>query len=520
MGKNDKNKKKGKGAEKTAMKTDKKLAAKQKRMLEKLGETDIAEFVAQLEAEEARRKTVTEEVCAPPTPRSNFTFVAYPEKEELILFGGEFYNGQRVCIYNDLFIYNIPKKLWRQVKSPAGPAPRSGHQMVAVATDGGQLWIFGGEHASPSQMQFFHYKDLWVMRMKTRTWEKINAPNAPSARSGHRMVVNKKRIYVFGGFHDNNQTYRYFNDIHIFSMESYDWLKINVSDAIIPAPRSGCCMAVCPDGKVLVWGGYSKAAIKKDADRGVVHTDMFSLVPDKANPNEKFKWIIVKPGGYKPLPRSSVSCTMAPNGKAYCFGGVMDIDEDEEDIKGQFGEDLLALDLTSLTWRLLEITKKENKVEKKDETAVQDIKMETASSSTKTVHTDGVFTVTVGGAPTGSGGNTSFSKVPSLFPNRRPKNVPSPRMNSGLCVCKGTLYVYGGLYEEDNKQYTFNDFYALDLHRLNEWEVIIPNNMDAHEWIESESSNSDESGSGNSTTSDSESDNDEAVDDDEGMDTN
>lgn len=38
MGKKDKNKKKGKGAEKTAMKTDKKLAAKQKRMLEKLCE--------------------------------------------------------------------------------------------------------------------------------------------------------------------------------------------------------------------------------------------------------------------------------------------------------------------------------------------------------------------------------------------------------------------------------------------------------------------------------------------------
>lgn len=38
MGKKDKNKKKGKGAEKTAMKTDKKLIAKQKKLLEKIGE--------------------------------------------------------------------------------------------------------------------------------------------------------------------------------------------------------------------------------------------------------------------------------------------------------------------------------------------------------------------------------------------------------------------------------------------------------------------------------------------------
>lgn len=43
MGKKDKNKKKGKGAEKTAMKTDKKLAAKQKKLLSKIGESDISE---------------------------------------------------------------------------------------------------------------------------------------------------------------------------------------------------------------------------------------------------------------------------------------------------------------------------------------------------------------------------------------------------------------------------------------------------------------------------------------------
>lgn len=41
MGKKDKNKKKGKGAEKTTMKTDKKLLAKQKKMLEKIGEVRI-----------------------------------------------------------------------------------------------------------------------------------------------------------------------------------------------------------------------------------------------------------------------------------------------------------------------------------------------------------------------------------------------------------------------------------------------------------------------------------------------
>lgn len=98
-------------------------------------------MVAKLEAEEARQKTVTETVCTPPTPRTNFSLCAHPDKEELIMFGGEFYNGTKMTIYNDLFFYNIGKNEWKTVRSPAGPAPRSSHQMVGVSADGGQLWV-------------------------------------------------------------------------------------------------------------------------------------------------------------------------------------------------------------------------------------------------------------------------------------------------------------------------------------------------------------------------------------------
>jgi len=42
-----------------------------------------------------------------------------------------------------------------------------------VAQLGGQLWIFGGEFASPSQSQFYHYKDLWLLNLKDSVWQKI-----------------------------------------------------------------------------------------------------------------------------------------------------------------------------------------------------------------------------------------------------------------------------------------------------------------------------------------------------------
>ncbi|KAH8262441.1 hypothetical protein KR026_005772 [Drosophila bipectinata] len=495
MGKKDKNKKKGKGAEKTAMKTDKKLAAKQKKMLEKLGEANIADIIHMLEAKEGKVSAITENVCPPPTPRSNFTLVAHPEKEELIMFGGELYTGSKTTLYNDLYFYNIKSGEWRELKSPSGPTPRSGHQMVAVASNGGELWLFGGEHASPSQLQFHHYKDLWKLSLKSRKWEKITAPNGPSARSGHRMTVSKKRLFIFGGFLDNNQSYNYFNDIHIFSLETYQWLKVEIGGVVVPPARSGCCIAAAPDGKIFIWGGYSRASMKKEVDRGVTHTDMFVLSQDKnsGDADNKYKWAAVKPGGYRPKPRSSVGFTVGANGKAYCFGGVMDVNEDDENVQGQFGDELLAFDLTSQAWRLQEIPTKNSPSEKKNNTeAITDVEM-SAEAKPVTTTSDGIFTVTVGG-PTSSASAPYVSNIPSLFPKSKPTNVPSARMNPGLCICKGVLYLFGGIFEEDDKQLTYNDFYSLDLHKL-EWKVIIPNSLKAHEWEDSDTSSSNEEAS-------------------------
>lgn len=39
-------------------------------------------------------------------------------------------------------------------------------------------------------------------------------------------------------------------------------------------------MVPLSDGKILITGGYSKEKVKKDVDKGTVHTDMFILSPD------------------------------------------------------------------------------------------------------------------------------------------------------------------------------------------------------------------------------------------------
>lgn len=151
--------------------------------------------------------------------------------------------------------------------------------MVASSANKGQLWVFGGEFASPTQSQFYHYKDLWVLHLATNQWEKIASPNGPSARSGHRMVYLKKHLIVFGGFHDNLRDYKYFNDVYSFNTETYKWIKLEPTGTG-PSPRSSCCMLPLSDGKVFIYGGYCKEKIKKDLDKGHVYTDSFLLVPD------------------------------------------------------------------------------------------------------------------------------------------------------------------------------------------------------------------------------------------------
>ena len=183
MGKKDKDKKKkGKGAEKTLEKTEKKAKLKAKKELAAKGEDDIENIVKSIEEEEKKRQEVKEVKIDPPSHRSNFSMSIHPDNPEIIFFGGEFYNGQTTKMFNDLIIYNIKVRLlqhtyripskvllgflfgkntilslvannvhspqrseWTRVVSPGGPPPRSAHQACVVSQAGGQLWVFGGE---------------------------------------------------------------------------------------------------------------------------------------------------------------------------------------------------------------------------------------------------------------------------------------------------------------------------------------------------------------------------------------
>ena len=99
---------------------------------------------------------------------------------------------------------------------------------------------------------------------------------------------------------------------------------------------------------------------------------------------------------------------------------------------------------------------------------MQDVEMDATSGEER------VFKVTVGPQSTYSAEGGASANVGS---GQTEVFMPSPRMNALLAVNNGVLYLYGGMFEDGDRQYTFSDFYAIDIHKLDEWNTVIENNF-------------------------------------------
>lgn len=150
MGK--KNKKTAEHKERVAAKQSKKTDKKDKRHKSKgkdadsdVEEADLDAILAQYQEEQARFLKVTEVVSEPPSPRSSATVLASPSnRNELLIFGGEYFDGTLATFFNNLFVYLIDRGEWREVTSPNSPLPRSGHAWCRGGNTGG-VYLFGGE---------------------------------------------------------------------------------------------------------------------------------------------------------------------------------------------------------------------------------------------------------------------------------------------------------------------------------------------------------------------------------------
>lgn len=96
-----------------------------------------------------------------------------------------------------------------------------------------------------------------------------------------------------------------------------------------------------------------------------------------------------------------------------------------------------------------------------------------------TIADDGIFKLTISNDVERSVNVSNMSQEIKHF-------QPRPRINCGMAIKHGILYLYGGLYEDGDKQITLQDFYALDLKKLDEWKILIDDDK-KQEWLGSSS---------------------------------
>uniref|UniRef100_A0A2P2KNR0 Kelch repeat-containing family protein n=1 Tax=Rhizophora mucronata TaxID=61149 RepID=A0A2P2KNR0_RHIMU len=458
-----------------------------------------------IQKEEAKKKEVhVDENVPAPSPRANCTLNINPLKEtELIIYGGEFYNGSRTFVYGDLYRYDVDKQQWKLVSSPNSPPPRSAHQAVAWKN---YLYIFGGEFTSPNQERFHHYKDFWMLDFRTNQWEQLNLKGCPSPRSGHRMVLYKHKIILFGGFYDTLREVRYYNDLFVFDLDNFKWQEIKPKlGAMWPSARSGFQFFVNQD-QVYLYGGYSKeiSSDKSSSEKGIVHADLWTLDP------RTWEWNKVKRIGMPPAPRAGFSMCVHKK-RALLFGGVVDMEMEGDLMMSIFLNEMYGFQLDNHRWYPLELRKEKStkdKVKKsseqkpnhsnrlntidnaechtngKDENleyVEEEADMENSIDETSqnmtnmTVVDDGSCAVKVDGDPS----KAKLVHQNSVFPEIV---KPCGRINSCMVVGRDTLYIYGGMMEIKDQEITLDDLYSLNLSKLDEWKCIIP--ASESEWIE------------------------------------
>lgn len=453
-------------------------------------DVDLDAVLAAYAEEQAKFLKVSETPSPPPSPRSSGAFLASPSnRNELFLFGGEYYDGVSASFYNDLFVYQINQGEWHLVTSPNSPLPRSGHAWCRGGNTGG-IYLFGGEFSSPKQGTFYHYNDFWFLDPDTREWTRLESKGknkSPPARSGHRMTYWKNYILLFGGFQDTSQQTKYLQDTWVYDVRENVWHEFKLPPASQrPDARSSFSWLPHESGAVL-FGGYSrvkavvgggkqqqsKSGPQRNVLKPMIHQDSWFLrltaPPNDAIPGTapNMRWERRKrPANAVNPPRAGI--TMAHHkGRGVFFGGVHDVEASEEGIDSEFFQELFIynIDRNRMFPLSLRRPKAGNKgranaprVRNRGKADEEELLRNLAALETKgRIDEDQDVEMKL---VDDDDSDSEKKEYPIKF------EFPHARFNALLTTQDDALYIYGGTFERKDIEVTFSDLYSIDLNKL------------------------------------------------------
>jgi N-acetylneuraminic acid mutarotase len=160
-----------------------------------------------------------------PSPRAATTLVYEPQSKQLILFGG-FASGHAI-VYNDTWAYDTSKGSWADLKSKDPPSARASYGMT-FDSKRNTIVLFGGftEHG--------YFNDVWIYDPVKNLWreQKITG-DAPSPRGAMGFAYDEGNdvFVMFGGFSDAG----FFGDTWILDLNNNTWTEMDPDTSPPPA---------------------------------------------------------------------------------------------------------------------------------------------------------------------------------------------------------------------------------------------------------------------------------------------
>lgn len=499
-------------------------------------EVDLDVVLAEYAKKQELFLKVTETTCDSPKPRSSSTIIGSPaSSNELLLFGGEYFDGAVATFFNDLYIYLIDKDEWREVKSQNTPLPRSGHAWTRGGNAGG-VYLFGGEFSSPKQGVFYHYQDFYRLEPATREWTKIETKKGPPARSGHRMTYYKNYIILYGGFQDTAQETKYLSDLWLYDTQNFIWHSPNLPPASQkPDPRSSFTFLPHESGAV-VYGGYSRiktvvmAGKKTKGGGGVsqrnilkplVHTDCWFLRISQPNAGSQpgtapsVRWERRKKPANAPNPPRAGATMAFHKGRGISFGGVHDVEESDESIDSEFFNSLWTWNIERNRYFPLTLRKprtankrqqgpergggRRGRGQANEEELLRNLAALETGKSIADADKMAIDTPIVD------------DKVSDRIIKPMALEFPHARFGAQLAVQEDVLFIYGGTFEKNDREYTFDEMYAVDLGKLDGVKEIF--RREPANWLGSDDEDSEDE---DISDDEDDEDEDEEAEDDEG----
>ncbi|APA09079.1 hypothetical protein SS1G_02965 [Sclerotinia sclerotiorum 1980 UF-70] len=499
--------------EKKADKKEKSKAQKSKSADDSDNESiDLDSVLAEYAKAQESFLKITEVTCDAPRPRASSTLIASPSNaNELFLFGGEYFNGALATFFNDLYIYAINKDEWHVVTSPNAPLPRSGHAWCRGGNAGG-IYLFGGEFSSPKQGTFYHYNDFWHLNPSEREWTRLETKGkTPPARSGHRMTYYKNYIILFGGFQDTSQATKYLSDLWIYDTSNFIWHNPVLPTVMQkPDPRSSFTFLPHESGAVL-YGGYSRIKTNvtgkqmkgggmamRNVLKPMVHQDCFFLriiqPADTSTPTPPtIRWERRKKPVNAPNPPRAGATMAYHKGRGIQFGGVHDVEESEEGIDSEFFNTLFAWNIERNRYFPLALRKP--RVQKKNNGGNERGGRRGRGQANEEELLRNLAALETGKSLADADEMEIETKQDDEDADALPAKqilmeFPHVRFNAQLAVQDDVLYIYGGTYEKGDREFTFDDMYAIDLGKMDGVKEIF--GREPENWLGSEEDSEDD----------------------------